>query len=160
MEKIKITTKEQLDDFYPVLVKIWNEVFTPIIGSNQVEYMLENYQSKDLIMQEISAGVNYYALLINGVYVGYIAYKVREDYLYLSKIYIISEYRNQGFMREIFDFFDELGEKYGLKQRLWVNQGNTQAIRVYQHLGFQLLKEKITNIGEGYQMVDYVFEKA
>lgn len=62
-------------------------------------------------------------------------------------------------MREIFDFFDELGEKYGLKQRLWVNQGNTQAIRVYQHLGFQLLKEKITNIGEGYQMVDYVFEK-
>ncbi len=159
MEKIKITTKEQLDDFYPVLVKIWKEVFTPVIGSNQAEYMLENYQNKDLIMQEIAEGVNYYALLIDGVYVGYIAYEVRKDYLYLSKIYIASEYRNQGFMREVFDWFDELGHKYGLKQHLCVNQGNTQAIRVYQHLGFQLLKEKITDIGEGYQMVDYVFEK-
>ncbi|MCF1623164.1 hypothetical protein [Tetragenococcus koreensis] len=53
MERQKITSKDQLDNFYPVLVKIWHEVFTPIIGSNQVEYMLEHYQSKELIMQEI-----------------------------------------------------------------------------------------------------------
>lgn len=159
MEKKKITTKDQLDDFYPVLVKIWREVFTPIIGSNQVEYMLANYQSKELIMQEIEAGVHYYALVLDDEYIGYIAYEVRSDDLYLSKIYIVAEYRNQGLMRDVFAWFDELAANHGLKQHLRVNQGNTQAIRVYQHLGFSLIKEEITDIGTGYQMVDYVFEK-
>ncbi|MCF1617260.1 GNAT family N-acetyltransferase [Tetragenococcus koreensis] len=159
MERQKITSKDQLDDFYPVLVKIWHEVFTPIIGSNQVEYMLEHYQSKELIMQEIDAGVNYYTLVLDNQYVGYTAYEVTPDYLYLSKIYIARQYRNKGLMREIFAWFDELSEKYGVKQHLLVNQGNTQAISVYQHLGFVLLKEEITDIGDGYQMVDYVFEK-
>ncbi|MCF1628152.1 GNAT family N-acetyltransferase [Tetragenococcus koreensis] len=159
MERQKITSKDQLDNFYPVLVKIWHEVFTPIIGSNQVEYMLEHYQSKELIMQEIDADVNYYALVLDNQYVGYTAYKVTPDYLYLSKIYITSEYRNKGLMREVFAWFDELSEKYGVKQHLRVNQGNTQAISVYQYLGFVLLTEEITDIGDGYQMVDYVFEK-
>ncbi|WP_038023462.1 GNAT family N-acetyltransferase, partial [Tetragenococcus muriaticus] len=117
------------------------------------------YQSKEIIMQEIDSGVNYYALLLEGKYVGYIAYEVRSEYLYLSKIYIAADYRNQGLMREIFAWFDELAENYQLKQHLRVNQGNTQAIRVYQHLGFHLIEEKITDIGSGYQMVDYVFEK-
>jgi len=159
LEKQKITTQEQLDDFYPALEEIWQEVFTPIIGSEQVEYMLENYQSKEIIMQEVQAGVNYYALILNNKYVGYIAYEISSDSLYLSKIYIINEYRGQGFMREIFNWFDELAQEYGLKQRLRVNQGNTRAIRVYQHLGFKLLQEAISDIGQGFQMVDYVFEK-
>lgn len=159
METQKITTKEQLDDFYPVLEEIWREVFTPVVGSTQVEYMLANYQSKELIMQEIEAGVHYYALILDNQYIGYIAYQLRSDYLYLSKIYIAANYRNQGLMRDVFNWFDELAEKYQLKQHLRVNQGNTQAIRVYQHLGFHLVEEKITDIGSGYKMVDYVFEK-
>lgn len=159
LEKQKITTKEQLDNFYPVLEKIWQEVFTPIIGSNQVDYMLEHYQSTEIIMQEIKTGVSYYALVLDNEYIGYIAYEITLDYLYLSKIYITNEYRGQGLMREIFTWFDELAKTHKLKQHLRVNQGNTRAIKVYQHLGFELLKEVVSDIGQGYQMVDYVFEK-
>ena len=65
MEKEKIKTQAEIANFYPVLTAIWREVFDPIIGSDQVEYMLANYQSKEIIAREIAQGVNYYMLKLN-----------------------------------------------------------------------------------------------
>lgn len=159
MEKEKIKTQAEIANFYPVLTAIWREVFDPIIGSDQVEYMLANYQSKEIIAREIAQGVNYYMLKLNHEVIGYIAYEIRQEDLYLSKIYISSKYRGQGYMREIFAYFDDLSKQLHLKQHLRVNQGNKRAISVYKHMGFQMAGEQITDIGSGYQMVDYVFEK-
>lgn len=159
MEKEKIVTEAEIAAFYPILTEIWREVFTPIIGKEQVDHMLEHYQSPADIAREIKAGVHYYVLKMEDKAAGYIAYEIRPDYLYLSKIYIAEKYRGKGYMREIFAWFDQLSRKLKLKQHLRVNQGNARAISVYQHMGFRLVKEEITDIGNGFQMVDYVYEK-
>lgn len=36
--------------------EIWTDHFTPIIGSAQVEYMLEKFQSPDAMTRQISGG--------------------------------------------------------------------------------------------------------
>ena len=43
---------------------------------------------------------------------------------------------------------------------LRVNQGNHQAIEVYKHEGFEITEELISDIGQGFQMVDYKMKKA
>lgn len=159
LERKHVTSEEEIEALHEVVVKIWQEVFTPIIGEQQVAYMLENYQGKENIRQEIEQGTCYYSLYYQEELVGYTAYEVKKDHLYLSKIYISESYRGKGLMREVFDWYDQLSKNLALKQYLRVNQGNKQAIDVYQKRGFKLMREDIADIGEGYQMVDYIFEK-
>lgn len=159
LEKKQILSKQEIDELHPVIVSIWQEVFTPIIGKAQVTYMLKNYQGKENIQNEIAAGTCYYSLSKDGKMIGYTAYEVTDEYLYLSKIYLAQEYRGKGLMREIFDWYDQLSQELHLKQHLRVNQGNERAISVYKKRGFELIAEDVVDIGQGYQMVDYLFEK-
>ena len=41
---------------------IWNEHYLPIIGNEQVLYMLEKFQSQDAIKQQIDRGSKYYII--------------------------------------------------------------------------------------------------
>lgn len=159
LEKKELQSLADIEALYPTIVEIWQEVFTPIIGGEDVAYMLANYQSIPVIQQEIQQGVHYFALLKDGERVGYTAYEVQADALYISKLYILQKYRGQGYMREIFAYYQELSQQMGLKQRLKVNENNQQAIRVYEHLGFTLVKKQTVEIGDGVIMHDAVYEK-
>lgn len=159
MQKKELKTKTEIATFYPELVEIWSEVFTPIIGAKQVAYMLHVYQSKENIAAEIASGVHYYALYLDESCVGYTAYALKSDYLYISKLYIKAAYRGQGYMREIFTWYDELSQKYGLDQQLRVNQHNERAIAVYEHLGFEQVATDVADIGNGFVMDDYIYRK-
>uniref|UniRef100_UPI00403F258A GNAT family N-acetyltransferase n=1 Tax=Candidatus Enterococcus willemsii TaxID=1857215 RepID=UPI00403F258A len=159
LTRVRVQNDSEIDELLKVIHPIWKEVFTTIIGSAQVAYMLENYQGKQMIQEEIDNGVYYYQLYYDDQAVGYTAYQITADYLYLSKIYIKQEYRGHGLMRQIFDWYDQLSKELSLKQHLRVNQGNELAIAVYKKRGFKQVREDIVDIGEGFQMVDYIFEK-
>jgi GNAT superfamily N-acetyltransferase len=159
LERKEILNESDIQWLHPVIVDIWTEVFTPIIGKDQVDYMLQNYQGIDNIRQEIQQGILYFALMFQNECIGYTAYELKTDYIYLSKIYIEKAYRGKGFMREIFDWYDQLSHQYQRKQLLRVNQGNERAIKVYNKREFKLIAEDIVDIGAGFQMVDYLFEK-
>ena len=45
MELVEVKNEKDLAVLMPLLKEIWSEVFTPIIGADQVAYMLANYQS-------------------------------------------------------------------------------------------------------------------
>lgn len=127
--KQEVKTVAEVEELFIVLERIWREVFTPIIGANQVEYMMENYQSPQNIMQEIEDGAHYFLLVLDGKPIGYTAYEINE----------------------------EIGK--GKKLHLNVNQGNKLAISVYEHRGFERVGERYVDIGEGYIMDDYIYEK-
>ncbi len=46
-----VRSLEEIQELELVVKEIWSEVFTPIIGSAQVSYMLETYQSPETIQQ-------------------------------------------------------------------------------------------------------------
>ena len=78
---------------------IWKEHFTPLIGSAQVEYMLEKFQSERAIQQQIENGYLYFALMLGKKQIGYTGLRLDTDCLFLSKLYIQKEYRGNGFSR-------------------------------------------------------------
>ncbi|MGX7012790.1 GNAT family N-acetyltransferase [Vagococcus silagei] len=155
--KQEVKTATEVEELFIVLERIWREVFTPIIGANQVEYMMENYQSPQNIRQEIEDGAHYFLLTLDGKPIGYTAYEINDEQVYISKIYLGSESRGKGLSSEVFNWYEEIGK--GKKLHLNVNQGNKLAISVYEHRGFERVGERYVDIGEGYIMDDYIYEK-
>ena len=55
--------------------------------------------------------------------------------------------------------FIEICKLRGL-DKIWLtcNKNNTKTLDIYKHLGFEIVREEVTDIGEGYVMDDYVLE--
>ena len=157
LKKIPVQSTEEVEELFQVVQEIWQEVFTPIIGEEQVRYMLKNYQSIEMIQSEIDNNARYFLLSYEGEPVGYTAYEETEEQIYISKLYLSSHLRGKGLSSNIFNWYEDLAK--GKKLHLNVNQGNTLAIAVYEHRGFTQVGERYVDIGEGYVMNDYIYEK-
>jgi GNAT superfamily N-acetyltransferase len=140
--------------------EIWPEVFVPIIGREQVEYMLVHYQGEQAIAGEIERGVRYFLIEQDGGYIGYFAYSLEEDRLFISKVYLKKTYRGLGLSSPVFLHLEELALKHR-KDRLFlhVNRLNTAAVAVYLHRGFAIVKTVDEPLGEKYFLNDYWMEK-
>lgn len=157
IEKVPVHTQQEIQQLFDVVQVIWQEVFTPIIGSEQVAYMLENYQSIENIQAEIDSGANYFLLFFDGEAVGYTAYEESDSQIYISKLYLTSKLRGKGLTSAIFNWYEQIGR--GKTLHLNVNQNNKLAIQVYEHRGFIRVGERNVDIGEGYFMTDFIYEK-
>lgn len=157
LTKLPVITNQGINQLFEVVQVIWKDVFTPIIGSEQVAYMLKNYQSIENITHEINEGARYFLLTYENQAVGYTAYEETEEHIYISKLYLAEGVRGKGLSSDIFNWYETLAK--GKKLHLNVNQGNKLAISVYEHRGFERVGERYVEIGEGYIMNDYIYEK-
>lgn len=162
MENIIFTPVETTSDLttlHQVIQVVWPEVFTDILGQEQVDYMVKNYQSIEKIKSEIADGAKYYLVVLAGEIIGYTAYVVQEDTLYISKLYLLADVRGRGIAKKIMSWLVDIAKTYDKpKLSLRVNRLNTRAISVYQHFGFQNIREIDTPFGE-FTLSDYVMEK-
>lgn len=137
--------------------EIWPEIYVPIIGREQVDYMLRTYQSLENIQQNIEAGDCYFILYEGETPIGYTAYREEPGIFYISKLYLNGETRGKGYGSQVFNWFEALGA--GKVLRLNVNKYNERGIAVYEHRGFKCVEACQNEIGAGYVMDDYVYEK-
>jgi ribosomal protein S18 acetylase RimI-like enzyme len=156
-----VSAEYQIEIIAGLAKKIWNEHFIPIIGKDQVDYMLDKFQSKKVIAEQIENGVLYYLIKHNNDYIGYIGVLAKENQLFLSKFYITSAERGKGYGRKAVDFLEKLAIEKGLgKITLTVNRNNSTTIKTYKKLGFENRGSIVQDIGNNYQMDDYIMEKS
>jgi len=141
---------------------IWHEHFTPIIGIDQVEYMLDKFQSFAAIKNAVEKeGYIYYMAfdgkLEEGGLVGYTGIKPEEDGVFLSKIYVRADRRRQGIAKALIGL---VSHEYSAKKYMYltVNRHNDMAVKSYKALGFSLVREQTSDIGGGFVMDDFVFK--
>ena len=67
--------------------EIWNQHFVPIIGQDQVDYMLNKFQSFESIKTQISEGMNYFILKYDNENIGYCGFKKDKNKVFLSIIH-------------------------------------------------------------------------
>ena len=157
---IEANSKSDYQTLASLATIVWTEHYVPIIGIKQVEYMLEKFQSAKTIEQQILAGANYYLLQSNNKDIGYLSISKKEESLFLSKLYVLSSVRGQGFGKIAMEFINNRAIALQCdKITLTVNKYNTNAIKAYEKMGFKKIKEVIFDIGEGYIMDDYYMEK-
>jgi diamine N-acetyltransferase len=135
---------------------IWRLHYVPIIGADQVEYMLSTMHSAEKIREQMKAGQTYCFIKQNEEAIGYVAWsKPREEELFIHKLYVHPAKQGKGVGRQIFADILELNPEVNTI-RLTVNRNNYKSINFYFRVGFTIEEVKDFDIGNGYFMNDFV----
>lgn len=153
-------TDTQVREIADLAKVIWNEHFTPIIGKDQVDYMVEKFQSYPALKEQISEGYEYYQIFSSGEFCGYTGIHPGEDNrLFLSKLYLKKESRGHHLATGAFSFLKEICRERGYSA-IWLtcNKHNDNSLGVYRHFGFEIIDTQEADIGGGFIMDDYIME--
>ena len=156
---IPVTNMELVYSLVPVAEEIWREHYIPIIGEDQVEYMLEKFLSTDALVEQINSGYEYFLMSYDYTFAGFAAIKEENGELFLSKLYVDKDFRQKGIGSYMFQKFIEICKLRELK-KIWLtcNRNNTNSLEVYKKLGFTIVREEVADIGNGFVMDDYILE--
>ncbi|HJC80105.1 MAG TPA: GNAT family N-acetyltransferase [Candidatus Mediterraneibacter excrementipullorum] len=160
LEVRKAETDTQVREIADLAKVIWNEHFTPIIGKDQVDYMVEKFQSYPALKEQISEGYEYYQIFSGGEFCGYTGIHPGEDNrLFLSKLYLKKESRGHHLATGAFSFLKEICRERGYSA-IWLtcNKHNDNSLGVYRHFGFEIIDTQEADIGGGFIMDDYIME--
>ncbi|CCY62509.1 c_GCAxxG_C_C family protein [Clostridium sp. CAG:967] len=136
---------------------IWHEYWTCILSPEQIDFMVENFQSEHAIKNQIeNENYTYYFIVSDGEKAGYFGISDKKEYLFLSKLYIKKEYRNKGLGTEAFEKIKQLSQHKPI--RLTVNKYNINTIKAYEKWGFKTVDAVVTDIGSGFVMDDFIME--
>ncbi|HEY9017144.1 GNAT family N-acetyltransferase [Thiomicrospira sp.] len=162
LQLLSIQSHQQIQQVADLAKPIWQQHFTPIIGEQQVAYMLEKFQSAKAIQQQIHDGTSYFAAQMNQNLVGYMALvpDPQQAKVMLSKLYVSKDYRTKGIGKSLLNQAECFTQQLGLSG-LWltVNRHNSQTIDWYQRQGFVIVDEQKKAIGDGFVMDDFIMQK-
>jgi GNAT superfamily N-acetyltransferase len=135
--------------------KIWRAHYTPIIGTEQVDYMLKKMYSAESLLEQQQSGQQFFLAESNDKVIGYLSISANENDLFLHKFYLDINEQGKGLGKI---FFAELLSKFpGIKtMRLQVNRMNFKSINFYFRVGFVIEEAKDFDIGGGFFMEDFV----
>ncbi len=161
--ELKCDERKKADELAELARVIWIEHYTPIIGADQVEYMLARFQTADKILDDIASNGYQYFITYDGPssagskLAGYFAIKPEYDKkaLFLSKLYIEKSSRGCGISRMMLDKMLMIAREADLSY-IWLNVNkHNSSVDIYKKLGFKVAEEIVTDIGDGYVMDDY-----
>jgi len=156
----QVSDKNQMKTIEEFAYKIWHEHYTPIIGTNQVEYMLEKFQSVKAMTEQIQNGFLYFLCEYDNKTIGYMSVNISDGALFLSKFYVASAQRGKGYGRKMISYLETLAKEKSLNRiSLTVNKDNAGSINMYKKVGFVICGTAVKDIGEGFIMDDYQMEK-
>src|SRR5690625_4489179 len=145
MKLVKLKS-EDISTVQQLAREIWEEHYLPIIGQQQIDYMLDLFYSTEKIQKELEEGVYWEILYLENEAIGYLVCEVEEENIQLSKLYLKSKVRGKGLGKFLIDRSIEIAKENNKNSiRLNVNKNNTQSIAFF-------------DIGNGYFMDDFIYE--
>lgn len=152
---------ENLETVAKLAHRIWNIHYPPIVGQAQVDYMLERFYNLDSLIKQQAEGQLFYLIQSDSKPIGFISVSQKEEANYfIHKFYIDNAIQGQGFGEQTFEKIKQLiGTNKLIKSiQLTVNRQNYKAINFYFKVGFKIKEVADFDIGNGYQMNDFIME--
>lgn len=138
---------------------VWREANISFCSAEQVEYMIERFQSFEAVQGQLLQGYRYFVFEENGDIVAYFGVQPQGERLFLSKFYILKEYRGQGLFSAGLDVMKRLCREGEMRAiYLTVNRNNRHAYEVYLKKNFKVIEEAVADIGYGFVMDDYIMQ--
>ena len=136
---------------------IWQKHYVPIIGEEQVNYMLSNIYSKNSLTEQTQDKKHVFYLIQevdNTIGFVSISSENKTDY-WIHKFYVLQNNQNKGIGSFVFnEVLKQMNQPKTI--RLTVNRQNFKSINFYFKLGFKIEKVADFDIGNGYFMNDFV----
>lgn len=138
---------------------VWREANVVFCTPEQVEYMIERFQSFEAVQGQLLQGYRYFVFEEEGDIVAYFGVQPQGERLFLSKFYILKEYRGQGIFSAGLDVMKKLCQESEMNAiYLTVNRNNGHAYEVYLKKNFKVIEEAVVDIGCGFVMDDYIMQ--
>ncbi|MEO0628416.1 MAG: GNAT family N-acetyltransferase [Bacteroidota bacterium] len=140
----------------------WPVAYGEMISHGQLTYMLDMMYSVESLRQQVEERGHIFNILHEaGEPVGFVSHEF--DYLpgttKIHKLYALPNRQGKGYGRLMVDHVSSIAGAAGQQVlRLDVNRKNV-AIGFYKKLGFKVVDQVDTDIGQGYLMEDYVMER-
>lgn len=157
-EQVKQT--EQIHAVAELARDIWEQHYIPIVGLEQVAYMLERFQSVEAISRQLSQEGFEYVWVPDAGYAAWVP-DLKKKSLFLSKIYVKADQRGTGLGRLLLELAEQRGRELGCTE-LWltVNRHNTDTILFYERMGLHKAERLLQDIGKGFVMDDWRMVKS
>jgi RimJ/RimL family protein N-acetyltransferase len=157
MIKLTPASISDIPIIYKLAVKIWNHHYVPIVGKEQVDYMLGKIYSTEGLTEQMTLKQHFfYLILSNEQPVGFMSVSGEVD-MFIHKFYIDQDIQGRGYGEDV---FNQLCSLYPSLQSftLTVNRNNFKSINFYFKLGFKIDHVADFDIGQGYFMNDFVMK--
>ncbi|MBA3827427.1 MAG: GNAT family N-acetyltransferase [Taibaiella sp.] len=160
MLTIRPATRADIPLIQEITARTWPQTYTPILGEEQVAYMLRTMYSTAALQHQMDSGHHFLIGYSAGMPVGFASYSLHEPRTYkLHKLYILPENRGTGAGRALMaHIINEIKLLGASALVLNVNRYNHSAFSFYQRGGFTVIGEEDIDIGGGYFMNDYVLQ--
>lgn len=160
MINFQIVTIDNIEPLAKLANEIWHQYWTIILTPEQIDYMVEKFQSYDAILNQYkNENYTYYFIYKNEQKAGYFGVSEKSDHMFLSKLYIKKEFRHQGIGAAAFEKIKEIAKDKNYKTiQLTVNKYNKNTIKAYDKWGFKTIDSVVTDIGNGFVMDDYIMK--
>jgi len=142
-----------------LIMQVWPQTYTPILGDEQVNYMLEQFYTPESLEKQMrELGHRFIICYAGDKPVAFASWAEGEEHIFkLHKIYILPGQQGKGVGREILNHIvHEIKAKGAQELHLNVNRYNYSAKAFYEKTGFKHVLDEDIDIGNGYFMNDHV----
>ena len=160
---IKIAEEKDLPIIKKLAETIWPVCYKDVISPEQITYMLDLIYSMPSLKSQLQKGHQFIIALQNDAPVGFASFSKKSDTEYttfrLHKLYVLTTLQTKGIGSFLLDVVTAQSKSAGaVLLELNVNKHNP-SIKFYNKKGFNIVKEEVIDIGNGYVMDDYVMAK-
>ncbi len=161
MVEIRICeTKQEIEQLAKLANEIWHEYFVQLLSPEQIDYMVEKFQSYDVLEHAIyQEGYLYYLLYEQEDLIGYCGIHPEEELIFLSKLYLHKQWRGKGLSSLLLNQVIVYAKEHGKRGiYLTCNKYNQHSLDIYRAKGFYETDSVKTEIGHGFIMDDYILQ--
>jgi ribosomal protein S18 acetylase RimI-like enzyme len=164
MSKIRQATTLDIPHIQNIATTTWPETFAEILSKSQMDYMIHMMYSTDALASQIQGDeITFWLATTDKAIKGFMAFQPHhpsELQIKIHKLYILPSAQRKGIGQELIKKLVAFGIAGNFKNiTLNVNKYNHSATNFYKRQGFDIIKEEVIPIGEGYIMDDYVLLK-
>ena len=153
---------EDINTIGYIAQQVWPVAYKEILSKEQLSYMLNMFYSPESLKKQMLEDHHHFLVAeLDEEPVGFASFgQIDESTVFkLHKLYVMPQLQSQGVGKALVEsVFEEIKELGGNELHLNVNRNNN-ALKFYQRMGFDILREEDINIGSGYFMNDYVLGK-
>ncbi|MCC6180448.1 MAG: GNAT family N-acetyltransferase [Bacteroidia bacterium] len=157
--KLIPATEKDLELIHNLAYEIWNQHYVSIIGQEQVNYMLQKMYDIESLKEQINTKKHqFYLIEFNSKVIGFLSISSdKNSYYFLHKFYILSQSSNLNIGSTVLQILVDIIHPKSIT--LTVNRQNYKSINFYFKNGFKIKKVEDFDIGNGYQMNDFIMQR-
>ena len=160
MHSIRHASRVDIPLIRELTFSVWPQTYQELLPKEQLDYMLDMMYSPVSLEKQMDEGAQFIIVYEKEMPVGFASYQeIRPAVYKLHKLYILTSQQGKGTGKfTVTEIINEIKPAGATSLQLQVKRDN-KAQDFYKKLGFEIIEEADFDIGNGYQMNDYIMEK-